>query len=96
MHWDILGAKLGVHRIGIGRKYVSIPGCPFMTRVIGLWMDVRRNGFEHEHDPVATEHGPEIPVFISAFMEHIERQSGLVELQCLCQIINYKKWRDVV
>src|SRR5689334_12444654 len=45
--------ELRIKRVRIRSVHVCIPGCPFMAGTIGLRMNLRRDGLQHDHDAVA-------------------------------------------
>jgi hypothetical protein len=55
-------------------------------------MDRGRNVLKHNHHPVAPDHSPSvIAMSVSPFMQDVEPQPGLIQLQRSGQIINNKK-----
>src|SRR5207248_3341634 len=59
-HGNPFANELCVQGVGIVRVDVGVPASPFVTRTIRLWMDLGRDGLEHEHDSVASKDGPEV------------------------------------
>src|SRR6266849_7155264 len=64
MHGHLPAYELCVQRVGIIRADVGVPASPFVTRTIRLWMDVGRDGLEHEHYSVASHDG-EVVISVS-------------------------------
>ena len=57
MHGNLPAYELCVQRVRIVRADVGVPASPFVTRMIRLWMDLGRDGLDHEHYPVAPDDG---------------------------------------
>src|ERR1700751_3800654 len=66
--------------------------------MIRLWVDLRGDGLEHDHDLVASDEGPEVvALFVAAsFIQELEPQFGLVEVESFVQIVNDKEGGNAV
>ena len=64
-----------------------------MTRMVRLRMDLRRDGLEHEHDPVASNDGPEVisGSIASTLISNVKPQLGLVEGKRGGEVVGNKK-----
>jgi hypothetical protein len=93
MHGNLLACELCVECVGIFGVDVGVPRGPFVTRMIRLRMDLRRDGLDHEHDAVASHDGPEVisGSVASAFIENVEPQLGLIERKRSGQVVDNKK-----
>ena len=70
-----------------------------MAGVVGLRMDVRGDGLEHEHHLIPGDHGPEVGVAVSvasALVEDGEAESVLVEVQGRGQVVDDEEGSDGV
>jgi hypothetical protein len=69
-----------------------------MTRTIRLWMDLGRDGLEHEHCSVASHDGPEVisASLATAFIKNVEPQLGLIVRKRSAQVVDNKKGSDTV
>jgi hypothetical protein len=62
--------------------------------MVGLRMDLRGDGLEHEHHLVPPDHGPEVVVVVSvaaAFVEDAEAEPGLIEVKVAARSSTMKK-----
>src|SRR5690349_4151548 len=93
MHGNLSAGELCVQCVGIFRVDVGVPGGPFMARMVRLRMDLRRDGLEHEHDPVASNDGPKVisGSIASALIANGKSQLGLVERKRSGQVVVNKK-----
>src|SRR4029077_995665 len=64
MHGNFLACELCIQGVGIIGADVGVPASPFVTRTIRQWMDLGRDGLQHEHYPVASHDG-EIVISVS-------------------------------
>ncbi len=98
MHRDLPGLELCVQRVGVAGVDVGVPPGPFVARMVRLWMDLRGDGLEHKHDLVASDEGPEVVGwFVAAsFVEELESQFGLIEVEGLAQVVNDEEGGDAV
>src|SRR5438270_5742966 len=66
--------------------------------MVRLGMDLGRDGLEHEHDPVASNDGPEVVSFsvAAALITNVKPQLGLVERKRSGQVVDNKKGSDSV
>lgn len=89
---------LRIQRVGIGSVHVRIPARPFMAGMIGLGMDLRRDGLEHDHDAVALHDAKEVHAvpISSARAGDRKAQLGAVKVQAGLEIVNDKKGRNGV
>jgi len=93
MHGHLPAYEFCVQRVGIIGTDVSVPASPFVTRRIGLWMDLGRDGLEEEHGSVAYQDGPEVvsvPV-ATTLMKDLEPQLGLIKRKCRAQVVDDKR-----
>ena len=69
-----------------------------MTRTIRLWMDLGRDGLEHEHDPVTSKDSPEVVCVsvASSLITNVESQLGLIERKRSAQVVDNKKGSNTV
>ena len=93
MHGNLPGCELCVQCVGIVGVDVGVPAGPFVARVVRLGMDLRRDGLEHEHDPVASNDGEEVisGSVASALIANVEPQLGLVEGKRSGQVVDDEK-----
>src|SRR5579862_1768337 len=98
MHRDLSGMELCIQRVGVAGVDVGVPWCPFVARAVRLWMDLRRDGLEADHDLVASDEGPVVVAFCVAasFIQKPEAQFGLVEVEGFAQIIHNKGGSNAV
>jgi len=64
-----------------------------VTRMIRLWMDLGRDGLDHEHYPVASDDG-EVVTSVSVttrLIENVEAQLGLIERKRSAQVVDNKE-----
>lgn len=90
MHRNVPAYEFCVQRVGIIRSDVGVTGSPFVTRTIRLWMDLGRDGLEHEHDAV-TSHDGEVVVsasFAAGLMLNVESQLRLIERNRRVQVVD--------
>lgn len=87
---------LRIKRVGVGSVNVRIPARPFMAGMIGLRMNLRRDGLEHDHDAVALHDTPEIfAVSISSTcVGDRKAQLGAIKVQACLEIVYDKKGRN--
>ena len=69
-----------------------------MTRTIRLWMDLGRDGLEHEHDSVTSKDSPEVVCVsvASSLITNVESQLGLIERKRSAQVVDNKKGSNTV
>ena len=66
--------------------------------MIRLWMDLGRDGLEHEHDPVAPHDG-EVIICVSVattLMKNVETQLGLIERKRSAQVVDNEEGSNTV
>jgi len=92
MHRNPPAYELRVQRVRIVRAEVGVPASPFVTRMIRLWMDLGRDGLDHEHYPVASDDGPEVSFgsVTTTFVKNVETQLGLIERKRGAQVVDNK------
>ena len=96
MHGDGIRDVLRIKRVGIGSVNVRIPARPFVAGMIGLGMNLRRDGLEHDHDAVALHDTKEIfAVSISATsVGDLKAQLGAIKFEACPEVVYDKKRRN--
>ena len=89
---------LRIKRIGVGSVNVRIPARPFMAGMIGLGMNLRRDGLKHDHHAVALHDTKEILAvsISSACVGDLKAQLGPIEVEACLEVVYDKKGRDGV
>src|SRR5580658_6720454 len=93
------GEKLCVERVRVAGVDVGVPAGPFVARVVGLRMDLRGDGLEHEHDLVSSQDGPEVVAagsVASTFIQDLEAEPCLVEIQGRGEVVDDEEGSDGV
>ena len=87
---------LRIQGVGIVSVDVCIPARPVMAGMIGLRMNLRCDGLEHDHYAVALHDAPKIfAVSISpALIGGSKAQLGAIKVEARLQIVYNKKRRD--
>src|SRR5689334_7190446 len=98
MHGDVSAHELCVQRVRIIRVDVGVPASPFVARTIGMGMDFRCDGLNHECHSVASNDGKEVAslAVTSALIANVEPQLGLIKSKRCAQIIDNKKGSNTV
>ncbi len=93
MHGNLPAGELCVQCVGIVDVDIGVPAGPFVTRMIRLRMDLRRDGLEIDHHPVASNDGEEIisGSIASSFISNVKPQLGLVEGKRSGEVVDNKE-----
>ena len=93
MHGNLPAGELFVQCVGIFRIDVGVPARLVMARMIRLGMDLRRDGLEIDHHPVASHDGEEVisGSIASALIANLKPQLGLVERKRGGQVVDNKE-----
>lgn len=98
MHGHSFCDVFRIKRVGIGSVNVGIPARPFMTGMIGLGMNLRRDGLEHDHDSVALHDSEEILAnsISSTCVGDVKAQLRAIKVEAGLEMVYDKKGRNGV